>query len=338
MSALRFNSKKGPNKKAGRKRPRPGDTDVEIIEAPDSELSYQPRKKQNQSAPEIITQQELDSAYQDDNPGVQKVPWVKDLDLYQSDKDIILNGEWLTCAHMKAVNKICQTQFQGVNGFQCTSLAAKYDDNKKKWVIPDTGFESRSAPSCNLHYNGYHHWVCTFQYVNNGPVYLLDSMMNFKNPRVNTTLQLQIAQIYGSGQDEIIVMIPEVQEQIGGNDCGLFAIANMIEFCSDRYNGLPTGRLMFEFCQDDMRQRLIECLSSKSMKPFPKVQKNNTIKMHSDPIPLECCCKLTECFDNMVECKMCGTWKFYRCENLKNIAEAKKLKMCSECKSKQSLQ
>ena len=354
MTALRCNSKKRPFKKSGRKRPRPDDED--IIEAPDSDKAFQPSKKQNSDEdinndidtvnPEDNDQrsgQSIETNAQS-NPSVNKAPWVKDLDLNQSDRDIIQNNEWLSCTHMSAVNTICQRQFEAVNGFQSTLLAAKLQKqgNKNMWVFPDNGFESRSAPSCNLHYNGYHHWVCTFQYVENGPVYLLDSLMDFKKhkPTVNRYLQLQIAQIYGSGQEEIIVLIPEIQQQTNSDDCGLFLIANMMEFCTDRYKGLQEGKLPFTFWQQDMRQTLIESLSSKHMKPFPKrkLKTAKTIRMHHDRVVLECCCRLPEIYDDMVECEMCGKWRFNKCEQLKTDEDVHNFKICSECKRQQSVQ
>ena len=44
---------------------------------------------------------------------------------------------------------------------------------------------------------------------------------------------------------KIKVQIPNIQQQNNGHDCGLFAIANMMEFAANRYSALKEGRLQF---------------------------------------------------------------------------------------------
>ena len=49
------------------------------------------------------------------------------------------------------------------------------------------------------------------------------------------TLKIQLAQIYAPGQSKLKVKVPYVQQQNNGHDCGLFAIANMMEFAANRF-------------------------------------------------------------------------------------------------------
>jgi hypothetical protein len=46
---------------------------------------------------------------------------------------------------------------------------------------------------------------------------------------------LQLAQIYGKKRKNI--SINDIQRQDNSINCGLFAIANMIEFCANEYTG-----------------------------------------------------------------------------------------------------
>ena len=82
---------------------------------------------------------------------------------------------------------------------------------------------------------------------------MLDSSLSQKMQYcLNDSLQIQLAQIYGRGKSQITVKIPYVQQQNNGYDCGVFAIAKMMEFVADRYHGLQGGRLGFVFLQSEM--------------------------------------------------------------------------------------
>ena len=54
---------------------------------------------------------------------------------------------------------------------------------------------------------------------------------------LNDSLKIQLAQFYGQGKSQLRVKIPYVQQQNNGHNCGLFAIANMMEFVTSRYKG-----------------------------------------------------------------------------------------------------
>ena len=122
----------------------------------------------------------------------------------------------------------------------------------------------------NLHYNGNKHWVTSFQF-ENGDIYLLVSYLgtNMKDS-LNDSLKIHPAQIYGYGKSKLNVKIPCVQQQHNSYDCGLFAIANMMEFATNRYSGLTDAHLKFSYVQKEMRWHLKKCLTQKYMEPFPK--------------------------------------------------------------------
>ena len=70
---------------------------------------------------------------------------------------------------------------------------------------------------------------------------------------------IQLSQIYKNDASQALqVKIPRVQQQPNSYDCGLFAIANVVEFCfsPDSFN----PRIIYDVSK--MRQHLIECLEN----------------------------------------------------------------------------
>ena len=171
--------------------------------------------------------------------------------------DGILGKEWLNSDHMSAVNKLMIEARYSVHGFQETTLAPVLKKDGT-WHIPSNGFESKNSPSVNLHYNGNKHWVTSFEF-ENGDIYLLDSYLgtNMKDS-LNDSLKIQLAQIYGYGKLKLNVKFPCVQQQHNSYDCGLFAIANMMEFATNRYSGLTDAHLKFSYVQKEMRVAFTE--------------------------------------------------------------------------------
>lgn len=59
---------------------------------------------------------------------------------------------------------------------------------------------------------------------------VLDSF-NKKRDYVSQSTQLQLGKMYGKGEKTLDVSILDVQQQTNGVDCGVFAFANLTEFC-----------------------------------------------------------------------------------------------------------
>jgi hypothetical protein len=64
------------------------------------------------------------------------------------------------------------------------------------------------------------------------------------------------------------ISINDIQRQDNSINCGLFAIANMIEFCANEY----TGNLNLQFNTKYLREHLIFCLEQGHFRPFPKLE------------------------------------------------------------------
>ena len=87
---------------------------------------------------------------------------------------------------------------------------------------------------------------------------------------------IQLSQIYKNDACKALqVKIPRVQQQPNSYDCGLFAIANVVEFCfsPDSFN----PRIIYDVSK--MRQHLIECLENGKMSAFPRKKKRAEVNL-----------------------------------------------------------
>lgn len=82
--------------------------------------------------------------------------------------------------------------------------------------------------------------------------------------------------IYGNKKSSVLLKILENQQQNNGYDCGLFAIANLVEFC---FND-ATYSYKNEFVLNKMREHLIHCLERGEFSKFPQetICKNPALK------------------------------------------------------------
>ena len=120
-----------------------------------------------------------------------------------------------------------------------------------------------------LHMNN-NHWITIAANNPTGPVEVYDSLNASK---LSTETLKLIKQYHGSS---CTVRLMNIQQQKGSKDCGLFAIATATSLC---YGDDPT---MIVYCQDELRQHLLDCLTAEDLSPFPheatkakaKMQKN----------------------------------------------------------------
>ena len=126
-------------------------------------------------------------------------------------------------------------------------------------------------------------------------------------------LQEQIAVIYkeaANGNTLTVNAIP-VQQQAGGEDCGLFSIA----FAYHAALGEDLMGITFE--QSKMGDHLIAiaCLNQKCLKPFPPALERRGIKrnkMRNFNIHLICICNLPE----SINATNVAQWYHFRCVNI----------------------
>lgn len=166
-------------------------------------------------------------------------------------------------------------------------------------------------------------------------IYYIDSLGADKKD-LNSSIKIQLSQIYKNDTAKVVqVKIPRVQQQPNGIDCGLFAIANVVEFClaPDSFN----TRIVYDVSK--MRQHLIECLENGTLSAFPKEKERGRVKLNSITckvvkIPVWCHCKMPEFIDNMICCenRKCKTWFHRKCVGLKaSVSEWR----CPSCVQRQ---
>jgi hypothetical protein len=96
-----------------------------------------------------------------------------------------------------------------------------------------------------IHHTGKSQWVTSLQDKKDGTVYVLDSYS--KTFTLTPSFEIQLSAIYGQGKTNLLIKLPEVQQQTNGYDCGVYALANLVEFCySGTYNTQKTHTLHWE--------------------------------------------------------------------------------------------
>ena len=115
---------------------------------------------------------------------------------------------------------------------------------------------------------------------------------------LNAGLSEQLASMYRLAvedeEDEetvLMVHVPYVQQQIGGKDCGVFAVA----FALHLSLGQELADIRFD--QSRMRQRLLRCFQKRKLEGFPQQQKTGvTLKsrLRIREIALYCTCRMPD--------------------------------------------
>lgn len=173
---------------------------------------------------------------------------------------------------------------------------------------------------------GKHHWICVYRLAGEDCIKVLDTMQ----ADLNEHTLLQLSSLYKplSGSTLHIIQLP-IQQQKGVHDCGVFAIANMIEVIK----GGKITRINFD--QFKMRKHLEVALSSGTITEFPKTRKI-TQRCESQEFKEEvfCICKMPECYDmRMITCDVCSCWYHFKCVNLK---KGRKSWVCPNCQPSRS--
>ena len=255
--------------------------------------------------------------------------WLPNLSLTFQDKFLIQNGNWLNDNHMRAANDIAKGQFKDINGFQDTVMVP-YLDKNGTWVIPELRMIRQEPPCVQIHHTGNSHWVVSFQFKNDKRIYLLDSL--YSQQRIPTSLRLQLALLYGQGNENLQVLTPVISKQKGGSDCGIYAIANMVEFCIGNF--LPIDdkfNIKGDYLQYEMRENLLTYFQNGIFCEFEKTGKNRKeVKMIEHEIAITCPCGLPDEYCDMIGCDDCDGWYHKICANM-DVSKLPESWQCDQC-------
>ena len=181
--------------------------------------------------------------------------WLASLNLSESSRESLISGAWLNDQHMTAAMMLVKRNFPTIGGLQNPLR------NKSK----SKGFSPQPEGSIQIHHS-FNHWV-TSCYLD-GNVKLYDFLYDRKDG-LPEELQEQLKMIYRNtaSNHQITVVLPMVQQQKGGQDCGVYAVACLLHLAlGDKPEEL-------HFTQEEMRLHLVHCFESETVLPFPHSRK-----------------------------------------------------------------
>ena len=265
--------------------------------------------------------------------------WLNDLDLKLSDKQTILNNEKLNSQIIEAINIIARNQFPTISGLQLPEKVPRYIPKESRWHIQQQAVMNQipndQTLAGQIHHTGKDHWVVSFR-DETGSIFLFDSL-GFERPTryiMTPSLSIQLGLMYGKNTDQDLeVILIETQKQTNGVDCGLFAIAHLIEFC---VNGALNPNAGFD--TKKMRNHLQFCLESRRLSCFPTIPRRPTsrnrkiTKQKSIAINLHCKCRLPDYIGDMVKCAACTVWYHKYCVSASiDSSGSKNTFFCDKC-------
>ena len=168
--------------------------------------------------------------------------------LTERDKGILTSGGQLNDNHINFAQQLLLHQFPSTEGLQYTILQARKPAKKIKnglQIIHDRG----------------NHWLVASTIGCAGRVVqVYDSIYSSVDEGTMTVIQnfFEMRENY-----EAIVI--DSQKQIGGKDCGVFAIATATAILSG------CNLQSIKFVQEQMRSHLLDCLNSKLICTFPSI-------------------------------------------------------------------
>lgn len=225
----------------------------------------------------------------------------------------ISSGQWLGDEHMKLAQNLLKEEYPHLSGFQSTLLS------QNNGFYPVQG---------EIHHIDDNHWVTSSSIGNEVAIY--DS--KFVGGNLSPSLTRQLALLYRTWSEEnergvvLSVVVPNVQQQFGVNDCGLFAIAFAV------HAALGQNVENLEFDQAQMRDHLMKCFSRKRMFPFPILDKDCTRHnfFRARDIELYCECLMPD-YGDMIGCDKCDNWFHFECTDLIDLPGVNDTWHCRKC-------
>ena len=228
--------------------------------------------------------------YKLETPVQSRKLWISELNLEQSDRDILLNPtSWLTDPLMDAAQTLLKKANPAMPGLQSVMLGTTMN------------FDIEPGEFVQILHNGHEHWLTISSVGNEHPqVEVYDSLYSC----CPTICKAQIAALLATKQPTIELKYMDVQMQSGGYDCGLFAIA----FATAIVFGKEPG--LFSFDQSKMREHFRKCLEQGYITMFPLSRMRRTTKIKTiEPIRVYCKCRMPELPQTKwIECSSCKEW------------------------------
>lgn len=228
----------------------------------------------------------------------------------------ILAGKMLSNNDINAAQITLKNQYPHVLGLQDTLLGTTLTYA----VMP--------VEMLQILHDGSLHWLlistigCT-----EGNVNIYDSL---KIGATAVNVQLQIASLLCSQQKKIHCHYQPCQQQQGGVDYGIFAIAFAVDLC------LANDVSIICYDQSKMREHLNICLGQGHFTPFPRVEGNTSptrCRVATTSFSIFCTCRLPDNgMETMAQCSNCKKWYHVSCQQVpKAVIGTKRTWCCSAC-------
>ena len=226
----------------------------------------------------------------------------QDNNVYEMIQIVERSGAWLTDDVINHSQSLLHNQFSGLDGFQDMGVVTA-----AVFVGTPVG---NYIQILNVHRN---HWI-TVSNINcfDGEINIYDSMA----PGLDYNAKRSIAWMMYHPGPYITLQWPQIHKQDGGDDCGLFAIANATALC---YGFDPT---QFSWQQGAMRAHLKTCINDGRMTMFPcKRKRRGGSVAKTQKMKLFCHCRQPEVGQTpMIQCCTCKSWYHGSCDNVPDIA------------------
>ena len=213
--------------------------------------------------------------------------------LYNKNKQQLLNGKELTDMHINGACTLLREQYPEIGGNEST-LYQQYDRALRQ--------PTNAIQILHIHPN---HWaVMSTLGCEENIIEYYDSLFNNVALSTKTTITKLL-----QPKESFTVRIKNVAKQIGGTECGLYAIA----YCVSLANGQDPSTFVYD--QREMRGHLISCFENKKLTLFPIAKKRRLTTTYTSIVIITVCpiCKETDTGSLMVFCETCENWFHKEC-------------------------
>ena len=231
--------------------------------------------------------------------------WIRELGLKNRDKAVIEDGLWLNDRIMLAAMQLMKNIAPDVGGLQDVILAVK------------CGFR-QGVENCVqiLNVRGNHWMTIADTDLLPKEICVYDSLqaLNVKGDRISYPISVEQAacQLVKS-KIGLRFLVEDIQQQRGGSDCGLFAIAFAAVVCLGKQPPLA------DYKQDLMRKELVRAFENKDTLTY--VNNVVTFDVRDGAYVLfewncrvYCHCLMPDDGQQMVKCTACNRWYHHSCE------------------------
>ena len=243
--------------------------------------------------------------------------WIPALKLSIEHKEILQKKLWLDNCIINCAQKMLHHQFSNNSGLQSTLYVAAKQCS------------TLSGGAVQILHVRINHWLCIYVNDDKSVVDIYDS--KYSSP-IMTTVDL-ILELIKCEHDAVTINSIKMQEQLGSDACGLFAVAVATALC---HKEDPST---IQWNQDLMWHHILQCFEAGKMTLFlPKgfAHENKRVIKSTRTFEIYCICrKRYRPKDTMKCCARCMKWYHVVCISASNTSTTSLIKhkawYCSYC-------